>query len=309
MDTCDDSPYKELVEHQQDMLVKFSPEGRLLFVNPAYCHTVGKSKEELTGSIFMPATDQRYSEVMATQMTKLFRPPHTCQVEQWISSPQGSLCISWSARSITDGDGKVNAIIATGRDITRFKREHRALRKRDAELMLLLESGKEMYFTHGTDHALNYVSPRIRALLGKVPFSGKRLWTDYLTDNPVNAKGLERTIKAISSGRREPPYRLEFKGRNDTKIWVEVNEIPIIRNKNTVAIAGYIIDVTEKKKVEEGLIEAEILLKNYSGMKKRRDYQTINERQGPFSTIKSLFFSEKMEDEGDISLEIPDVLK
>ena len=118
--------------------------------------------------------------------------------------------------------------MATGRDITRLQREHRAIRKRDDELMLLLESGKQMYFTHSTDHTLNYVSPRIRALIGAGSRLGKRLWTDYLTDNPLNAKGLERTLKAISSGRREPPYRLEFYGRDNTKVWVEVNEIPVI---------------------------------------------------------------------------------
>ena len=268
MSEHDDSLYRELVEHQQDLLVKFTPDGHLLFVNTAYCHMVGKTSEELAGSVFMPATDQRYSEVMAARMTRLFRPPYACQVEQWISSPQGPRCISWSARSITDGNENVTAIVATGRDITRLQREHRATRKRDEELMLLLESGTQMYFTHSTDHTLRYVSPRIRALLGDTSRSGKRLWTDYLTDDPLNAKGLERTLKAISSGRREPPYRLEFYGQDNTKIWVEVNEIPVVKDKKTVAIAGYIVDVTEKKKVEEGLIEAEILLKGYGGQKK-----------------------------------------
>jgi PAS domain S-box-containing protein len=302
MDTCDDPPYKELVEYQRDMLVKFSPEGRLLFVNPAYCSILGKTKEELVGSVFMPATDQRYSEEMATQMTKLFRPPYACQVEQWISSPQGPRCISWSARSITDGKGGVISIVATGRDITRLQREHRAIRKRDDELMLLLESGKEMYFTHSADHTLNYVSPRIKALLGVASLSGKRLWTDYLTDNPINAKGLERTLKAISSGRREPLYQLEFYGRNNTKVLVEVNEIPIVKNKHTVAIAGYLVDVTEKKKVEENLIEAEILLKDFGGNKN----QPEKEGQGPFATLKSLFSPKKSENDGDISPDVSD---
>ena len=305
MSEYDDTLYKELVEHQQDMLVKFSPEGRLLFVNTAYCDLVGKTKEELAGSVFMPATDQRNSEVMATQMTKLFRPPYACQVEQWISSPQGPRCISWSARSITDGKGGVTAIVATGRDISRLRREHRAIRKRDEELMLLLESGTQMYFTHTPDHALRYVSPRIRAILGGTSRSGRRLWTDYLTDNPLNARGLERTLKAISSGRREPPYRLEFYGRNATKIWVEVNEIPVVKNKKTVAIAGYLIDVTEKKKVEEGLIEAEILLKGYGSQKKGGGETAGEAVRGPFSALKSIFSSEKTDEEEDIPLDIP----
>jgi PAS domain S-box-containing protein len=176
--------------------------------------------------------------------------------------------------------------------------------------MQLLESGTQMYFTHSPDHSLIYVSPRIRALLGGgSPRSGKRLWTDYLTDNPLNAKGLERTLKAISTGRREPPYRLEFYGRNNTKIWVEINEIPVVKSKKTVAIAGYLVDVTEKKKVEEGLIEAEILLKNYGGQKKAGNDDAGSENAGPFAALKTIFSSKKSENEDDIPLDIPDSLR
>jgi len=306
METCDDSVYKELVEHQQDMLVKFSPEGRLLFVNSVYCDIIGKTREELTGSIFMPANDQRHSEKMAAEMTKLFRPPHRCQVDQWIPSPSGSRCISWSARSITNGNGEVTAIIATGRDITRLRDLHETIRKRDEELMMALESGNQMYFTHSADHTLKYVSPRLRALIGAESQSGKRLWTDYLTDNPMNARGLERTLRAIETGRREPPYRLEFFGRNGTRLWVEINEIPVVKNKKTVAIAGCLVDVTEKKKVEEGLIEAEILLKNYGGAKKS---EPESPDKGPFAALKSFFQAKKPEEDKDDLLEIPDNLQ
>jgi PAS domain S-box-containing protein len=309
MDASDEPPYRELVEHQQDLLVKFSPEGRLLFVNTAYCEAIGKTKEELAGTIFMPATDQKYSEVMATQMTKLFRPPYTCQVEQWISSPQGPRCISWSARSITDGKGDVTAIVASGRDVTRLRREQRSIRKRDEELMLLLESGTQMYFTHSPDHTLRYVSPRIRALLGTGQRSGKRMWTDYLTDHPLNAKGLERTLKAIATGRREPPYRMEFHSRNNRKIWVEINEIPVVKNQVTVAIAGSMVDVTEKKRVEEGLIEAEILLKNYGTAKKGENNPTEKNTEGPLAALLSVFASKKSADDEDIPFDIPEYLK
>jgi len=309
MNTCDDPMYRELVEHQQSLLVKFSPEGRLLFVNTAYCEALGKTKEDLAGSVFMPAAEQRYSDVMATQMTRLFRPPYACQVEQWISTSRGQRCISWSARSIRDDKGEVIAVVAAGHDVTRLQKEQRGIRKRDEELMLILESGDQLYYSHSTDHTLHYVSPRIRALLGIPPHSGKRSWTDYLTDHPLNAKGLERTLKAISSGRREPPYRLEFYGRNGTKVWVEVNEIPVVKDQKTVAIAGYMVDVTEKKKVEEGLIEAEILLKNYGTGKPKDNGRNGDIREGPFASLKSLFSPRQTEDESDLPLDIPDNLR
>jgi len=102
---------------------------------------------------------------------------------------------------------------------------------------------------------------RIRTLLGCRPRAGKRLWTDYLSKNPANTAGLERTLRAIESGRREPPYRLELVSGNGGTVWVEVNEIPVLKDGKTVAIAGSLVDVTEKKQVEEGLAEAELLLK------------------------------------------------
>jgi PAS domain S-box-containing protein len=142
--------------------------------------------------------------------------------------------------------------------------------------MLVVESGKQMYFTHSPDNVVMYASPRLLALLGCRPHAGKRLWTDYLTDNPVNAQGLERTIRAITTGRREPSYRLELAGREGARIWVEVDEIPVIQDGRTVALAGSVIDVTEKKQVDEGIVEAEILLKGSRA-----------EKSGPEATEKS----------------------
>ncbi|WAC04646.1 MAG: PAS domain-containing protein [Methanoregula sp.] len=266
MEPADDI-FRELVEHQQDLIVKISPEGRILYANPAYCELVGKSAEQLLGSIFMPVTERQYADVIATQMVKLFRPPHSCYVEQWMPTRKGTRCINWSARSLLEGTGSVRAIVASGRDITAQKKREKAIQKRDRELMLLVESGSPMYYSHTPDHVMDYVSPRIRSLLGCRPRVGKRLWTDYLSQNPANAAGLERTLRAISSGRREPVYRLEFVTAQGDTIWVEVNEIPVVKDGKTVAIVGSLVDVTEKKQVEEGFAEADILIKgSRSGM-------------------------------------------
>lgn len=282
MDTMD-VDYRELVENQQDLIVQFNLEGRLLFVNAAYCAIVGKTREELKNSIFMPVTGERYSDVVATQMTKLFRPPYACIVEQWLPTKTGLRCISWSARSVLGPDNTVVSIVATGRDVTPLKNEQKAIRKRDSELMVLLESGAQMYYTHTSDHRMVYTSPRIRDMFGCRPGEGKRLWTDYLTDHPMNASGLERTIRAIASGKREPPYRLEMATRDGRKIWVEVNEVPVVKSGKTVAIAGSLMDITEKMHVDEGIEEAEILFKGV------RPKEPKEEARSPLRAIRSIF--------------------
>jgi PAS domain S-box-containing protein len=282
MDTSEQA-YRDLVEEQQDLIVKISLEGRLLFVNTAYAGLLGTAKNELMGSVFMPVSGERYSDVVATQMTKLFRPPYTCTVEQWLQTPHGMRCISWSIRSVLDSTGAPAALVATGRDVTTAKNEQKAMRKRDEHLMLLVESGSQMYYTHTPDHRTLYISPRIRTLLKCTNDAKKRSWTDYLTDNPVNAAGLERTLRAVSTGRREPPYRLEMETGDGSRIWVEVNEIPVVQKGKTVAIAGSLVDITEKMHVEEGVTEAEILFKGV------RPKEPPAGGRSPFKAIRSIF--------------------
>jgi PAS domain S-box-containing protein len=298
------------VESQQDLIVKFSPEGRLLFVNTSYCDFCGKTREELIGSIFMPVSGERYSDVVATQMTKLFRPPYTCIVEQWIQTPRGMRCISWAARSVLDNDSSVIAIVATGRDITRIKHEQKAIKKKDAELMFLLENGNPMYYSHRPDHVMMFVSPRIRKLLGCRPHEGKRIWTDYLTDNPLNAAGLERTIRAITSGRREPPYRMEMTGKNGRSVWFEINEIPVVKNGKTISIVGSMVDITEKKAVEEALAEAEDLFKDFNTTKKRSyNHAPPAHEKGAMTYFRSFLSLGKDKEEDDDFPELPKDLK
>lgn len=282
MDTSDDA-YRDLVEQQQDLIVKISLEGRLLFVNKAYAELFGKTKDDLAGSVFMPVSGERYSDVIATQMTKLFRPPHSCIVEQWLQTPKGMRCISWSIKSVLDDKNSPVSLVATGRDVTPVKNDQKAVRKKDEELMLLIESGSQMYYTHTPDHRTMYVSPRIRALLKCSRGSKKRSWTDYLTDNPVNAAGLERTLRAVSTGKREPPYRLEMETGDGNRIWIEVNEIPVLKNGKTVAIAGSLLDITEKMHVDEGVAEAEILFKGV------RPKEPRVSARSPLKAIRSIF--------------------
>jgi PAS domain S-box-containing protein len=270
----------------------FNLEGRLLFVNSAYCTTVGKPKEELIGSVFMPVTGERYSDVIATQMVKLFRPPFSCIVEQWIQTPKGLRCISWAAKSVIGEGNSVQSIVATGRDITQMRHDLKSIRKKDEELMLVVESGQPMYYSHSPDHILMYVSPRIRMLLGFPPHSGKRTWTEYLTDNPINAAGLERTIRAITTGRREPPYRLEMTTAKGDIIRLEVNEIPVVKNGKTIALVGSMVDVTERTQVEEGLAEAEFLIKDFKGRKSTARVATPVRAKGPLDYFRDLLSRE-----------------
>ncbi len=113
--------YRLLVENQADMLVKVDTQGRLLFVSPTYCQTFDKTEEELLGQEFMPMVHEDDREPTAEAMTNLYRPPHTCYIEQRAMTSEGWRWIAWSDSAILDENGEVCEIIGVGRDITHRK--------------------------------------------------------------------------------------------------------------------------------------------------------------------------------------------
>ncbi len=132
-----------------------------------------------------------------------------------------------------------------------------ALRSSEQRLRDIVEHSSNMFYSHMPDHTLTYVSPQVRQFLDCEPEEALVRWTEFSTDNPVNLLGFETTQRAIDTGVRQPVYELELAGRTGRKIWVEVNEAPVVRDGRTVAMVGALTDITVRRRIEEALRESE----------------------------------------------------
>ena len=142
-------------------------------------------------------------------------------------------------------------------DITARQQAEEALRKNEEKLRNIVEYSTNLFYTHTSEHELTYISPQSREYLQCEPEEALVRWTEFTTDNPVNARGYALTEKAIETGERQPPYELELEGSKGRRIWVEVREAPIVENGQTVAIVGSLTDITEHKQAEEALRASE----------------------------------------------------
>ena len=145
-------------------------------------------------------------------------------------------------------------------DITARKQAEESLRKAEQKIRLMVENSTNLFYMHTADHILTYVSPQSRQFFDCEPDEAMVRWTEFLTDNPVNQEGFLVTQRAINTGEVQPPYEVECIGKEGRKIWVEVNEAPIIENGMVVAISGTLTDITKRKEAEGELAYRSMLL-------------------------------------------------
>lgn len=165
--------------------------------------------------------------------------------------------LSISAAPIRDLEGKIVAAVSIFNDITDRKRAEEALKESEERLRNIVENSTNVFYSHTPEGHLIYVSPQFEKIFGYDPKDQMLLWTETLTDNPVNRKGIEYTREAIRTGRPQPTYELELKTGDGRKIWVEVNESPVVRDGKTVMVVGALQDITERKRAEKERMEME----------------------------------------------------
>jgi PAS domain S-box-containing protein len=131
-------------------------------------------------------------------------------------------------------------------------REHtHELQLREERIRAIVEHSTNLFYAHGADHRLTYVSPQAWTFFDCSPEDALKNWTDFLTDDPGNAAGVETTERAIRTGERQPPYELELRSATGRKLRVLVNEAPVVVGGRTVSIVGSLTDITEAREAEE----------------------------------------------------------
>ncbi len=146
----------------------------------------------------------------------------------------------------------VNGYVVNSRDVTDRIKQERKMRD-------IVEHSTNLFYQHDTNHIITYVSPQAEDFLGCTPEEAKKHWTEFVTNHPANQKGFYKTSRAIETGKVQEPYELQLQKVTGEKIWVEVNEAPIVENGETVAMVGSLTDITERKEYEEQLEELSLV--------------------------------------------------
>jgi len=122
--------YRSVVEDQSEFIVRFQPDGRLVFANGAYCRYVSLAEKELiTGKpVDLPPFGQKDLFLQNLMSLSPENPTGTLEMP-WVL-PDGRVAWqNWENRAIFDDEGTVLEYQSVGRDITDQKTAEIALRE------------------------------------------------------------------------------------------------------------------------------------------------------------------------------------
>ena len=268
--------YRAIVEDQSELICRYLPDGKITFVNQAYCRYFGVQPEDLLGNSFMPLIPEADREIFQDQYTSVSPDNPIFTGEHRVILPSGEIgWQQWIDRAIFDESGQIVEYQAAGRDVTQLKQAEIALLQLNAELErrvqqrtqwyeLAVSAGKVGVWDWNLETDEIYIAPSLKALLGyqdaEIPNRMKN-WASHV--HPDDRAAVWEAVNAYLEGVTES-YEVEHRMlcKDGSTCWILARG-SAIRSPDGKAcrLSGTDTDITERKLTEEKLqnSEAELL--------------------------------------------------
>jgi sigma-B regulation protein RsbU (phosphoserine phosphatase) len=243
------------VEQSPNAIMIADLEGRITFVNRAFCRLTGYAADEVIGLNPRLLQSGQTPQGVYRRLWETIRAGKEWQGEIQDRKKSGELY--WALETITpirDASGKVTRYLATQRDITEQKRAKEALQESEERFRQVAEMVGEWLWEQDPEGRYVYSSGSVYTILGLKPeeIIGKR-YLDLLT--PEDRQHWAETLPPTERV-HEGFYRLinHYRHRDGHEVFTESTGAPIFDDEGQVVKwRGMDLDITARKRAEDTL--------------------------------------------------------
>jgi PAS domain S-box-containing protein len=281
--------YRLLANTINDVVIRFLPSFDYLYVSPSSRAVLGYDPDELLGvSDFQRVHPDDAPAIRELIEVLLLRPGNAAITYRFLHKDGHYVWLEGSGRAIvSEQTGEVVEFVFSLRDVSARKVAEEAVRESEARYRLLAENITDLVARIDTSGNYLYVSPSSATLLGYEPaeMTG-RSGFEYIHPDDVQ-EVVSRQISALNPNVPSTPLTYRTRHRSGSYIWVETRGQIVWDYENSVPL-GFITvsrDVTEKKRVEDALLEQrdflQLVIDNVP------DLITVKDRDGHFQLVNN----------------------
>ncbi len=242
--------YRSMVENISDVIYTTDSQGMITYISPAIEQIAGYKPEEAVGKPFLRQFihPDDLPEVLENFQNTLSGNPPQPREYRGVARDGNIFYLRTSSRPIMK-DGKPAGVSGTLTNITERKQAEEALKKSEAQYKTLTESSLTGIYIIQDDKYV-YVNDRFAKMHGYTPGEvvGMEYWKLVHPDERETARErMARRLRGESAPAQFIGERITSDGRN---LWVDVIT-SVIEYKSKPAIIGNLVDITERKKLEQ----------------------------------------------------------
>lgn len=248
---------KTIYESANDLFYVHDLDGNILTINRATQETFGYSREEflkLRIADLVADEDLHLANEM-TQKKILGEAEKTFYEINCIGKDKQKIVLEINS-SIIYQDGNPLAVQGVARNITERKTMQKALQENKEYLQMLFDNANDLIYIFDLNG--RFISHNI-AVEKAFGYSKKELKNKHISEL-IAPESLEKATKLFeerSRGLEGESVEIATLHKDSSRFFLEVNNSPVFKDGKVVAIQGIARDITEKKVLQNSLIESE----------------------------------------------------
>lgn len=260
--------YRGIIEDQIEMILRFTPDGRVIFANDSFYRFFKTTQEKIEGNYFFETIPThkkvKIIEHLAFLTTLTPANPTSTFTDEVVLESGEIRWLEWRERALFDDNGNLVEFQSTARDVTEQKQMETALRQSEHDYRGLFENAHDaIIIFNPDDEVILEANQRACEIYGfeRDEFIGMSLTT--ISENvPL---GKERVSETLAKGFQYQFETIQYK-KNRDKMYLDINA-SVINYQGQAAILSINRDVTNKKLTELAIARREAILEalGYAG--------------------------------------------
>ncbi len=245
------------MNQQAQLISRFLPDGTLTFANEDYCCFFNKKQGSLVGHSFMPLILREDQTKVQDDIGSLGKENPVTVTDYRVLGGDGQVhWLHWINQAIFDKKGNLKKLQAVGLDITERKQMEEELKRNEEKYRSLISNIPDVAWSTDEKFGIVFVSPNVEKLTGYTQEEEYRKgnWmTWYERVHPDDAEAAKAAFRALMEGRRHYDIEYRFQRKDGKWIWIHDRSVGTYEKDGKLYADGLLIDVTERKQMEEEL--------------------------------------------------------